>query len=472
MATPKGRQRAARVILWLAAALALVFLGLAAYHLYMRFRNQSDAVLLAELQDATLIEPDRSAGPSDWPQWRGLLRDGVSGEKELLTDWPAEGPKVLWTAEVGEGYSSVTVAAGRALTLFQNAEQTGEVVICWDSDTGEERWRYPYESAFHSSYGSGPRASATVDGDFVYTIGATGILHCLQVATGKKVWSHDLRTEFGAVLPQWGIAWSPLVEGETVYTIPGGPNGNSLAAFDKRTGDLRWKALDDPAGYSSPINFSCAGVPQIVFLTAKGLVGVSPNEGQLLWRKTWPTKFDINVATPIPIHAQVGADVCDYLFISSDYGKGCALVKIVTVSGGLEAQSVYENTQMCNHFSSSVRRGGFLYGFNEPALTLTCMDLRTGETQWENKGPGRNGFGKGHLILAGDKLIIMGETGALIVAEANPTAYIQLAIAQIFGTGRGRGAGEERKWTPPVLAHGRLYVRDEAMVKCLDLRKP
>jgi outer membrane protein assembly factor BamB len=462
MATPNGRQRAARVILWLAAALALVFLGLAAYLVYMQFRNQSDAALLAELRDAKLIEEDRSTGPSDWPQWRGLLRDGVSGEKDLLTDWPAEGPKVLWTAEVGEGYSSVTVAVGRAITLFQNAEQTGEVVICWDAETGEERWRYPYESAFRNSYGSGPRASPIVDGEFVYTIGATGILHCLKVASGKKVWSHDLRTEFGASLPQWGVAWSPLVHSDMVYTIPGGPNGNSLAAFDKSTGELRWKAFDDPAGYSSPIAMTGGSVPQIIFFTGTSAVGVRPESGKVLWQKPWTTSFNVNAATPIALHTKSGDAEGDYVFISSGYGKGCALLKLSKTDGGVDVRSVYENNRMCNHFASCVRHKDHLFGFNESMLT--CLDLRTGETKWEQKGPGREGFGKGSLILAHDKLVVTGETGMLVLAEADAAGYKQIAEARVF-----RGA---RKWTPPVLAHGRLYVRDEAMVKCLDLRKP
>jgi outer membrane protein assembly factor BamB len=232
-------------------------------------------------------------------------------------------------------------------------------------------------------------------------------------------------------------------------------------AFDKRTGDVRWKSLDDRAGYSSPIAVTAGGVRHIVFFTGEGAVGVSPTDGGLLWRRHWKTSNDVNAATPIFFQAKTDDQVRDYLFISSGYGKGCALLKLIKSGDRFEAATVYENTNMCNHFSTSVRDRDHLYGFNESALT--CLDLRTGQVRWEHKDNTRENFAKGSLILADGKLIILGENGHLALVAATPEEYREIARAQIF-----RGS---KKWTPPTLSHGRLYLRDEKEVKCLDLRK-
>jgi outer membrane protein assembly factor BamB len=353
------------------------------------------------------------------------------------------------------------VSRGQAITLFLNKDQTAEVVICWDAETGKELWRREYDCAYLNSFGNGPRSTPTVDGDYVYTVGGTGIFHCLERATGKVVWKHELLKEFDASNIRWGVSFSPLIEGDLVLTNPGGRHGNSLAAFDKLTGDLRWQSLDDLAGYSSPIAITAGGVRQVVFFTGEAAVGVSPSDGALLWRKAWKTSNDVNAATPIFFQAKSGPDVRNYLFISSGYGKGCALLNLVKRGDSFVAQSVYENNQMCNHFSSSVRYKDHFYGFNDNLLT--CMDVRTGEVRWARKDSRGNEFVKGSLILADGKLLILGETGRLALAEATPEEYKEVARMKIFEG--------QRKWAPPVLAHGKLYLRDETEVKCLDLRE-
>jgi outer membrane protein assembly factor BamB len=461
MASPNGRQRAARISLYLIAGLLVLFGAFTGYHIWMHFRSTSDAALLAELHDATIIEASLPEGPSDWPQWRGPRRDGVSPEKDLLIDWPASGPKVLWKADCGEGFSSITVSGGRAITLFQNADRSAEIVICWDAETGKELWQREYASSYVNGFGSGPRSTPTIDEDRVYTVGGTGVFHCLEAATGKVVWKHELLKEFNAANIQWGVSFSPFIEGGLVLTNPGGRHGDSLAAFDKRTGELRWQTLDDRAGYSSPIAITAGGVRQIVFFTGDGAVGVAPTDGRLLWRKPWKTSNDVNAATPISFQTKAGDQVGDYLFISSDYGKGCALLKLVKSGDQFTAQSVYETNQMCNHFSTSVRHQDNLYGFND--AVLTCMDVRTGDVRWVRKDSPRNVFAKGSLILVDGKLIILGETGQLALAEATPEEYKELARTKVFDG--------VKKWAPPVLARGKLYLRDETEVKCLDLRK-
>jgi outer membrane protein assembly factor BamB len=458
MVSRNRRQQAARVTLFLILGLLLLFVALAGYHIWMRYQSTSDAALLAELQDATVLEADLSEGTSDWPQWRGLRRDGVSPERNLLADWPAAGPKLLWKADCGEGFSSVSVSNGRAVTLFQNKDQRAEVVICWNADTGKELWRHDYPCTYVNRNGNGPRATPTFDGDRVYTVGATGILNCLKADTGKPAWTHDLLQEGLATLPQWGLSFSPLIEGNLVVTVPGGPDGHCIIAFDKNSGDIRWHVHDDPAGYSSPIAITASGVRQIVAFTGKTLLGVAPADGSVYWKMPWNTGFDVNAATPIFFQAKTDDHTNDYVFISSGYGKGCALVKIVKDGKRFAVHSVYENKNMCNHFASSVRYKDHVYGFNDPSLT--CLDLRTGAKAWE-----QSGFTKGSLILADDRLVILGEHGQLALAEATPEEYREKARNdRLFRNAL-------RSWTPPTLAHGKLYLRDEEKVICLDVGK-
>ena len=447
-------RRPGRLHLWAIGILAVLLLAQVAYQLLFADRIIADAEQLKALH-ALAVEtsnhPDRPVTlTDDWPQWRGPDRDGVSAETDLLTTWPDDGPRKLWEQSAGAGYSSLAIAGVRVFTLMQDGD--AEAVVCWDADTGKELWRFRYPARYQNAYGDGPRSTPTVAGNLVYTVGGTGILHCLKThpesADGEVVWRKDLLAEFGAENLKWGVSFSPLVEGDLVYTNPGGLNGNSLAAFDKLTGELRWKNLDDPAGYSSPIAATIAVIPQIIFFTGAGLVGVAPGDGKLLWRFPWETSYGCNIATPIAFR--------DYVFISSGYNRGCAVVHIEKQRDAtLEARRVYENKRMCNHFPSSVYHKGFLYGFNESFLT--CMEFKTGAVPWRQRD-----FGKGSLLIAGDRLIILGENGKLALAEANPVAYREIASFQL---------PERKYWTVPALAHGRLYVRDESKVVCLDLSK-
>jgi outer membrane protein assembly factor BamB len=452
MIAQNGRQRTARAYLWLLVGLVGAFGLLTGYHLLFSERFRFDPLQMQALQAAPLqsgTADRRDAGPTaagDWPQWRGPNRDGVSGETGLLTRWPAGGPKKLWEAKGGGGYSSFAVAAGKVYTILQDDDK--EAVVCWQADTGKELWRFRYPAQYENDFGSGPRSTPSVDGDRVYAVGATGIFHCLKADTGAKLWRHDLLEEFKAENLQWGVAFSPLVEGDLVFTNPGGPNGNSVAAFDKKTGKLAWKALGDQAGYSSPVAATIAGVRQVVFFTASGLVGVAPKDGQALWRYPWETSFDCNIATPIVVE--------DYVFLSSGYGKGAAVVKVEADGGGLKARRVYETTKMCNHFSTCVLYKEHLYGFTDPGI-LTCMEFRTGKVRWQERG-----FKKGSLTLADGHLIILGEEGLLALAEATPQEYREKGRVQVF---------EGKCWTVPVLANGKLYLRDETTVKCLELKK-
>lgn len=442
-----------RLVLGLGAGLLVAGVGVGLTKLDLeRFESSSDR--MRELAEAVL--PLRDSEPQasgDWSQWRGPDRDGLCREAiELRTTWPPEGPPVLWRKVLGRGFSSMAVVGGRLYTMAQvDGPLPRETVVCWNAVTGVEVWRFGYRNQYDHRFGSGPRSTPAVADGLVYTVGPTGIFHCLRADTGEKVWRHDLADEFHSAPLHYGVSFSPLCEGDLVYVMPGGPNGNAVAAFDRRTGKLVWKALDDPIGYSSPIAVTAAGVRQILFFTNSALVSLSPEEGRLNWRFPWKTEGGFNIATPLPIG--------DYVFISSAYGKGCALLEISGEAGALAARRVYEHNRMRNHFASSVRYQDHIYGFD--GTDVACMDVRTGRIAWRERGLSR--FGKGTLLIAQGNLFILGESGKLFVAEATPAGYHELGSFQVVS--------QHKCWTVPVLSGGRLYVRDEADITCLDLRK-
>src|SRR5262245_45760972 len=315
--------------------LLAAFLGLALFQTVFKHRSYTNAERLAKLAKAELTRP-APAATTDWPQWRGPNRDGISGETNLLLDWPNDGLRVVWEKRAGKGYSAPVIAGGRVYLHMQDKKD--EAVVCFDADSGKELWRYRYPAQYKNSYGDGPRSTPTIDGDYIYTVGGTGILLCLKTlpATrdGEVVWQSDLLTDFGAENLKWGLSFSPLVVGDLLYTMPGGPDNNSLVAFDKKAGTVRWHAGADPAGYASPVFATLADTPQVIFFTANGLVSVDPAKGNLLWNFPWQTDYGTNIATPIVAG--------NYVFISTGYNHGCAVLEIEKAGGKLEAHSVYE----------------------------------------------------------------------------------------------------------------------------------
>jgi outer membrane protein assembly factor BamB len=443
-------------ILRISAVLFGLFVIQAGYQFYHARRIHLDVNedLSRELGEATLLDEKIAPSSAGWPQWRGPNRDGVVQSSSLLLDWPDDGPPLKWQKPLGLGYSSFAVKNGRLYSLFQDDEQ--EVVACWRMEDGKEVWRYPYRCTASVKDYPGPRSTPTLDEDRLYTVGSGGKLLCLDVTDGSLRWQKDLLSEFNATPPRWGVAFSPLIDGDLLFTSPGGDHGNSLAAFNKMTGALVWKSLDEPTGYSSPLAVTIAGTRQIVFFLGKHLVGVRANDGQPCWRYPWDTPFDVNAATPLAFEARRGDRILHYVFISSGYGTGCALVKIAQTGTGFEARQVYRGNQMCSHFASPVRRGDYLYGIDD--ARLTCMELRTGKVKWT-----RAGINKGSLLRVDDYLLVLGENGRLFLLDASPQRHEPLAEARPFREGRC--------WTMPVLADGFLLLRNERQMKCFDLRK-
>ena len=453
------RSRRGDYLIWgVIIVLGLLFAGLTAYRIRARDLDEASADKLRELSAAAAKTPAAAQTGMDWPQWRGPNRDGVSTETGLLESWPEQGLNVLWSQPSGDGYSSVVVANGRVVTMVQDGKD--EAVVSWDAATGKELWRYKYPAHFrHRQFGDGPRSTPAIADDHVYTVGGTGIMHCLKLTTdrtnGEMVWRKDLRAEFGAPQLDWGISFSPLVEKERVYIMPGGPNGKSLAALDCKTGAVVWQNLDDDASYSSPVAADLVGRRQIVFLTAERLLSVAPDSGMLLWEFPWPAgpaHTPSSITTPLVIHRDIG----DYVFVSSGYDKGSALIKIEADGTGFRASQVYKNLNLRTVFSSCVCRDDFIYGFDD--VNLVCLDLRSGKKKWKEYG-----FGRGSLALADGHLIILSDQGTLALAAADPQEYREVS--------RFQHSDQRSTWTVPVIADGRLYVRDWTRVVCYELKK-
>jgi outer membrane protein assembly factor BamB len=453
------QQRIGRLIHWLIVLLFAVLLGLCAAIWYARTPHthfESNPELAKELAEATILdEPSGEPLPGEWPQWRGPYRDGISRETGLLASWPTKGPEVLWRQPCGDGYSAPIVKGDR-LYLMERSSDDQESVLCRNALSGEEIWRTSYQSTFKEQYGSGPRSTLVLSDGRLYTVGASGVLNSLEAVSGGVAWSHDLLTEYHAPNLRWGVSFSPLIEGDLLITNPGGPNGNSVVAFDK-AGKAVWHALDDPAGYGAPVAVTAAGERQLLVFTGKALVSLSPKDGKLFWRFPWATSFEVNAATPVVFRAKIGNHEDNYVFITSGYNKGCALLKLVAGPDGKpDVKQVYQGTQLRSHFASPVRWGNYVFGFDE--TDLVCLDLRTGEVAWSQKG-----FDKGSALIADGRLIILSEKGELALAEADPKEYREISRFRV---------NRKRTWTVPVVANGRLYLRTQEEIICFALTQP
>lgn len=381
------------------------------------------------------------AQAGDWPRWRGANFDGISAENDWLKQWPADGPKALWKGNVGIGYASMSVAGDRVYTMG-NTEEV-DSVICLDAATGKEIWRHSYPCSSKDPNGfPGPRVTPTVDQGRVFTLSRNGHFFCLDARTGKPIWAKDFARDFDAKVPQWGFSGSPLVEGQVVITEVGG-SGQAVIAFNKADGTEVWRAGDDAAAYSSIVPFDHQGQRTLAVLSAAGIVGRKAGDGAELWRYPWKTSYDVNAATPIVVDGKV--------FISSGYNKGCALVDFASGT----ATKVWENKKMRNHVATCVLWKGHLFGFDESELR--CLELATGTEKWATKD-----YGKGSILMAGDKFIVYSDQGRVAVLEPSVEKHQELAGYQALGG--------KNTWAAPVLANGRLYCRSMQDLVCLDVR--
>jgi outer membrane protein assembly factor BamB len=353
--------------------------------------------------------------------------------------------------KVGQGFSGPVVSGGK-LVLFHRVGNE-EVVDCLAADTGGPLWSSKYPTAYRDDFGfdEGPRSTPAVNPGRVFTFGAEGKLHCWELESGRKVWSVDtkatLRTEKGF----FGIACSPLVEGDAVILNIGGRDGAGVVAFDRGSGNVLWKATNDEAGYSSPVAATIGGRRYIISLTRAGLVELEPKDGKVVFTFPWRSRSNasVNAATPVVVD--------DCVFLSASYGTGAVLLRIGQDAKPQETWS--GDDILSNHYATSVHDGGFLYGFDgrqEQSPRLRCVELKTGKVRWSE-----NNFGAGTLLVAGDRLLVLKETGELLMAPATPEKFQPAARAKVLGS-------ECRAY--PALARGLYYARDKETLVCLDLR--
>ena len=395
------------------------------------------AVLLAVATAATAL---------DWPQWRGPNRDGISAETALLTSWPDGGPPLLWrTTGLGAGFASFSVADGKVFT--QGQSEGRQFLIALDEESGEILWRAPNGDTFNGRRGGGPRGTPTLDDYRVYALGSNGDLLCARASDGERLWSTNLLKRFGARNIKWGISESPLIDGNQVVVNPGGRDA-SVVALDKNNGNTLWKSPGDRAGYSSPVVAEIGGVRHYIVLTGGGAVGVRASNGEVLWRYGRIANSTANVATPIVRD--------NHVFLSTDYGTGCALLRLEPDGEGIRADEVYFHRDMKNHYGTSVLLGDYLYGFS--SRILTAMNFLTGEVQWRDRG-----VGKGQIVTAEGLLYILSDDGVVGLVGADPQAYREISRFSI-------DHGQYRTWTLPVVANGKLFLRDQDTLSCYNIK--
>jgi outer membrane protein assembly factor BamB len=370
---------------------------------------------------------------SSWPSFRGPNNDGVVTEN-ILTNWPGGKLKQLWKKPVGAGWASFVAAGNLIYTIEQRRAQ--EVVAAYDAATGKEIWTHKYIADFQESMGGpGPRATPTYHDGKIYSLGATGEFFVLDALTGKVVWQKNILTENGAENITWAMSASPLIVDDMVIVQPGGSNNRSIVAYNKTTGARVWTSLGDRQSYTTPMLVTLDGKRQILTATATRVVGLDPASGKLLWDYPWTTDYDINSSQPILVGPS-------RFVISAGYGHGAALVD---VAGGA-AKTVWENKKLKNKFNSSVILDGYIYGFDE--AIFTCINAATGETAWKG---GRYGYGQ--VLLASGHLVITSEEGEVVLLKADPKAHTEVAKFQSL---------EGRTWNVPMIAGGRLFVRNAA----------
>jgi outer membrane protein assembly factor BamB len=427
------------------------------------------------------------ARADDWPQWQGPDRNAVSKEKGLLKEWPKDGPPLAWKVKgMGGGDGAPSVAAGKIFGMSNRGQD--EVVWALSEADGKALWSTRLGPAFRQQMPQGkegPGCTPTVDGDRMYVIGVGGTLACLMVADGKIVWQHSMTQDFGGQVPTWSYRESPLVDGDKVICTPGGEDA-TMVALNKLTGETVWKSKvpeapaaatgaqgrgpggrggrggfggSSGAAYASAIAIDFEGQRQYVQLTAKALVGVAASDGKFLWRYDRAANgAGINCSTPLYHDGKV--------FGSSAYGAGGGLVKLTKEpDGGVKAEEVYFSKKMQNHHGGMIVTGGCLYGANggNEGGFFVCLDFPTGKVLWDQRTADEPRALKGSVALADGRLYYRNESGTMLLIEPDPRQYVER------GAFEQPDRGDRPAWSHPVIANGKLYLRDQGVLLCYDV---
>jgi outer membrane protein assembly factor BamB len=410
----------------------------------------------------------------DWPQWGGPQRDLVWRETGIVEALPAVDSTTgmlprMWTAKVGAGYAGPAVADGRVFVTDRLADKNLERVLCFDANTGKEIWKHEYEARYSISYPLGPRATPTVDGDRVYTLGAVGHLFCFDAATGKVLWQKNLTTDFGTQLPQWGTAGAPLVDGDQLIVLAGGKPGAMVISFDKLTGAERWRALDGKEpGYCAPLMMEFGGKQQLIIWHPEAVVGLDPANGKVLWQEPFAVQSGLTIPTPRKLGKR--------LFITSFYG-GPLMIDLG--DGGVSPNVLWRTAATNNEqhndslhaiMCTPVVTDDCIYGVGSYG-ELRCLDTKDGKMLWETKdatGPGRwwNAF----LVPHGDRVIICNEQGELIFAKLSREGYKELSRAKIIEPTQPI-LRRQTVWSHPAFAMQSVFARNDGELIRVDLKK-
>ena len=389
---------------------------------------------------------------SDWPQFRGPDRTGASAETRLLQELPPGGPPLVWKATgLGIGYSTVAVVGKRIYTIGENTECSS--VVALNTADGKKVWSAklgkpgaPGQPAFE-----GPRSTPTVEGGLLVAVGQWGELVCLEMATGKELWRKDYVKDLGGKLPHWGYAESPLIDGDKVVITPGGAEG-AVVALNKKTGALIWRSkgfTDDPH-YSSLVVAQIGGVRQYIQLTAESVAGIAAADGKLLWRA--PRKGKTAVI-PTPIYSD------GMFYVGSGYGIGCNLYKVAKAGGKFTVEQIYANQVLGNKHGGVIKVGGYVYGHADDK-GWTCQDFKTGEAKWQH-----NQLGKGSILYADGRFYLRAEDkGTVVLIEATPDGFKE------HGRFEQPDRSDKKAWPYPVIAAGKLYLRDMDVLLCYDVK--
>lgn len=390
---------------------------------------------------------------ADWPQYAGAQRDNKSRDTGLLPSWPPGGPELAWsTRGMGEGYSTVAVQNGVVYTMGNKG--ASEALIAVDAGTGEKIWSTPFAWASTLSAGNGPRSTPSVGDGLVFGLGGNGDLVCIDAKSGQIRWQQNILKEYGGSVPGWGLCESVLLDQQRLICTPGGEKA-TLVALEPQTGKLIWKSLvpgHDRVGYASAIAAEIDGVRQYIQFTAAGTVAVRADDGEFLWRDDSAANGTANCSSPLSVD--------HFVFTSSGYGVGGSLVKVSARGARMKSELVYHTHALSVHHGDMVIVDGLLYGSNDPGIA-TCLDLATGKPKWQSRAAA-----KGSVTYADGRIYLRTEQGPVVLIEATGDEYKEL------GRFEQPNRSKASAWPHPVVAEGKLFLRDEDRLFCYDLARP
>lgn len=386
-------------------------------------------------------------GPEDWPQFRGPHRDNRLTDARIETDWDKHPPKLLWKQRIGPGWSSFAVVGDFGFTQEQRGDH--EATVCYRVDSGNEAWAHVDTARFYSPLtGAGPRATPTFHDGRLYAMGATGLLNCLDAATGRLIWQRDIKQDADAKLPDWGYAASPLVVGDKVVAFAGGGNGKATVAYRADDGALAWLGGTGGHSFSSPQPAQIEGVEQVLMAHDLGLDALAPGDGKTLWHYDWNMNGNARIVQP---HALGDGRVV----LASGYGEGSRLLKVSHQDDAWQAEAVWTSKKLVPYYNDFVVYDDHAYGFD--GNIFCCTDLQTGQRKWKK---GRYGNGQVLLLAEQGMLLVLSDQGEAVLVAAEPDDLREVSRCKVL---------DGKTWNHPVLVRGKLLVRNAEEAACYEL---